>query len=224
MRVNNIEFFWKNIKLVNDVNYRHKADFSDFEKYTLIIRLDSDRSYFYNGKVVIIPGEFDILKYDKYFSELIGTEMSYKAIVEIFYVNGPQAKEENKINELDTIIHKLKKGEYGNIDTSKHWFLDIFPYIKCASFYCRDISMPEENKKFVPNYGGRCVELLSDKKIIIDDIPIEKSTIHHEMERLKEKNLRKIMAINGIPSNPFINYKNNKKEKDPAQKDITDSW
>ena len=42
------------------------------------------------------------------------------------------------------------------------------------------------------------------------------------MEMLKETNVAKIMTTNGIPSNPAIRY--NRKEKDPAQKDIMDNW
>lgn len=232
IRINSVEFFWKNIELKMNANYRNKEYFQDFDKNILITHLDNGRSliyinkmiYFYNGKVVITPGEFDILKHDKYFGELVGKDISYNAITDIFYIGELQIKEENKRNKLDDIIYRLKEGEYGDIDKSIHWFLDVFPYIKCASFYCRDVSMPEENKKFFPNYGGRCIELLSDKKIIIDNVPIEQSGVRFEMDRLKEENLRKVMTTNGIPSNPFINHRSYEKEKDPSQKDIIDSW
>ena len=220
-----VSFFWKNIE---NVNYIYKENFIDFEKNTLIINLDAERSlfyvnnkiHFYNGRVIIIPGEFDILKYDKYFGRIIG-KMSYNVITDIFNIHDLQTKKEDERNKLDDIIDKLKEGEYGNISESNYWFIDIFPYIKSASFYCRDISMPEENKKFIPNYGGRCVELFSDKKIIMDGVPIEQSDVKIEMERLKEKNLRKIMETNGIPPNPCIPYE---KKIDLAQKDIIDSW
>lgn len=227
--IDGIQFFWMNIEKKVAV-MAHKKDIKDFDKHISIISLDDKRSliyidkkiYFYNGTFVVDPKEETILKYDKYFSELI--MMSYKAIKDIFYVKDLQTKEENKSDELVIIIDKLKKGQYGDINKSKYWFLDIFPYIKSASFYCRDQSMPEENKTYTPNYGGRCLELLSDKKIIIDNVPIEQATIHFEMERLKTTILREIMEANGIPPNPCIPYKEKIKEKDPSQKDILDSW
>lgn len=223
---NNVSFFWKNI---DNANFITKENFTDFEKKILIINLDSKRSlfyvnnkiHFYNGKIIVIPEEFDILRYDKYFSTIIG-KISYDVIIDIFNIYNLEIKKEGEENKLDEIIDKLKKGKYGDIDSSNYWFMDAYPYIKCASFYCRDMSMPKENKKYIPNYGGRCIELLSDKKIIIGDVPIEQSLIHIEMERLKETNVAKVMITNGIPSNPSIRY--NKKEKDPAQKDITNSW
>ncbi len=250
--VEDISYFWKNIK----GNLIPKKDFIDLKNRIPIINLDAERSlfclnnkiYFYNGISIITPGEYDILEYDIYFTQMIG-KSSYDVIRKIFdidfsnlktkdrneldgdetnelddIIDGDETNElddiidEDETNELDDIINELAVGKYGNVDESNYWFIDIFPYIKCASFYCRDLSMPEENKKFFPNYGGRCIELLSDKKIIIDNIPVEKSDVSYEMERLKETNLEKVMTINGIPSNPFI------KGRDPCQKDIIDSW
>lgn len=228
-----VEYFWKIIEVKQNENIKAVSpEELEILKNNKIIELDKDRwlihmdnlFYFLNieKRFLLLPGKFDILKYDKRLNELIGQEPSYRVILDIFYILDIQTKKENEVNKLDNIIIKLKNGEYCNIDESKYWFLYVYPYIKCVSFCCRDESMTEKNKSFRPNYGGRCIELLSDKKIIIDGIPIESSDVKDEMKRLKEGNLAKVMIANGIPANPSFPYDDDK--KDTAQKDIMSSW
>ena len=84
------------------------------------------------------------------------------------------------------------------------------------TFFLRDVVAREKAKarsiEYDDNYGGRCVSLLSIKKILIDNVPIQESIIDFEEKRLGTQNLKIIMVENGISRNKCLS-KNGKKSK-----------
>lgn len=73
-------------------------------------------------------------------------------------------------------------------------------------------------REYDDNYGGRCLSLLSIKKILIENIPIYESTLEFEEKRLGITNLKEIMIRNGIPRNDCLS------KVDKIQKTIDDCW
>ena len=214
----------KNIRIITD-----KEELKILEK-NKIIELVKDRwlthkdnlLHFLNieKKILLSPGHFDIMTYDTNFAKLFGKEVAYNLIKDkIFNICEQMIYDKEKVNELDKIIKELKNGTYGEIDKLKFWFIDIYPYIVSNTFFLRDIVAIEKAKakakEYDINYGGRCVSLLSIKRVLIDNVPIEESTLEFEEKRLGTKNLKIIMEKNGIPFNKCLSK--NVKEIKPAE-------
>lgn len=214
----------KNIRIITD-----KEESKILEK-NKIIELVKDKwlthkdnlLHFFNveKKILLSPGHFYIMTYDINFGKLIGKEIAYNLIKDkIFYICEQMIYDKENVNELDKIIKELKNGTYGEIDKLKFWFIDIYPYILSNIFFLRDIVAIEKakarGKEYSINYGGRCVSLLSIKRVLIDNVPIEESTLEFEEKRLGTTNLKIIMEKNGIPYNKCLSKK--VKEIKPAE-------
>lgn len=224
-----VEFFWEIIDKKLGKNFRTITDPEELEilEKNKIIELSKDRwlthkdnlLHFLNveKKILLSPGHFDIMAYDIFFGKLIGNEVAYNLVKDkIFYICEQQIHGKDDTNKLDNIIHELKNEAYGKIEESKFWFIEIYPYVVSNTFFLRDIVALEKAKsksiEYDDNYGGRCVSLLSIKKVLIDNVPIKESTIDSEQKRLGTPNLEIIMNKNGIPRNDCLS-KNIKKNK-----------
>lgn len=233
-KTKDVEYFWEIIDKKQGKNFRTITDIEELKilEKNKIIELSTGRwlthkdnlLHFFNveKKILLSPGHFDIMTYDVFFGNLIGKEVAYRLIEKkIFDICDQKVHDKDKTNELDDIINKLKNGEYGKIEESKFWFIDIYPYIVSNTFFLRDVVAIEKAKastrEYEYNYGGRCVSLLSIKKVLIDNVPIQESTIDFEQKRLGTLNLKIIMEKNGISFNKCLS-KNN------CQKTIDDAW
>lgn len=191
-------------------------------KNNKIVELDKDRwlvhkdnlLHFLNveKKILLSPGHFDIVTYDIFFGKLIGNEVAYRLMEDkVFYICEQQVQDKSNTNKVDIIIHDLKNGVHGKIDESDFWFIDVYPYIVSNTFFFRDIVALEKAKaksiKYDDNYGGRCVSLLSMKKVLIENVHIYESTIDSERKRLHTRNLKTIMNKNGISRNDCLSSK-----------------
>ena len=212
----NIEFFWEKIdrknlrKIDNNTELKILKDnkIKEFDESRWLTHKD-DLLHLLNIKnnLLLSPGYFDLNRYDIMFGEMIGNENAYELLKnKIFYIYDQQIYDKNKRNELDDIVDQLKDGNYGKIDESDFSFIEIYPYIISNTFSLRDEKARklEQNKEYDDNYGGRCLSLLSIKKILIENISIYESTIQYEEERLGTTNLKEIMIKNSIPRNDCL--------------------
>ena len=231
-----VEYFWEIIDKKPGKNFRTVEDIEELKilEKNKIIELITDRwlthkdnlLHFFNveKKILLSPGHFDIVTYDVFFGDLIGREVAYKLIEKkIFEICEQMIHDKDKTNGLDDIINELKNGIYGKIDKSKFWFIEIYPYIVSNTFFLRDVVAIEKAKasprEYKYNYGGRCVSLLSIKRVLIDNVPIQESTIDFEQKRLGTPNLKIIMDRNGIPFNRCLS-----KNVNIEQRTIEDAW
>ena len=228
-KIEGVEFFWKIIDKKPGKNFRtitNSEELKILEK-NKIIELSTDRWLTYKDnllhflnlekKIFLSPGHFDIMTYVIFFGKLIGNEVAYKLIEDrIFHICDQQIHDKDNVNKLDDIICELKNGVYGKIDESKFWFIDIYPYVVSNTFFLRDVVAREKAKaisiEYDDNYGGRCVSLLSIKKVLIDNVSIHESIIDYEEKRLGTHNLKIIMEKNRISHNECLS-KNTKKNK-----------
>ncbi len=226
------EQFWEIIVQIPGKNIRTIQDEEELKilEKNKIIELVKDRwlvhkdnlLHFFNveKKILLSPGHFDLMSYDIEFGKLIGNEVAYNLIKDkVFNMCEQMIYDKEKVNELDKIIKELKNGIYGEIDKSKFWFIDIYPYIVSNTFFLRDIVAKEKakakGKEYSVSYGGRCVSLLSIKRVLIDGAPIEDSTLEFQEKILGTSNLKIIMIDNDIPPNKCLSK--NVKEIKPAE-------
>lgn len=225
-----IGFFWKYLIKMDMRIVTNQEELEIFKK-NKIKEFDKDRWFTYKNYLfyflnirnnfLIAPSYFDLNLYDLMFSKIIDNNAYYILKNEIFNIYDKQIHDKNKKNKLDYLIDRIKKGEYGKIDESNFSFIDIFLYMESTNFYLRDekaIQLEKaKNIEYDDNYGGRCLSLLSIKKILIDNIHIYESTLEHEKKRLGIENIKPIMKINKIPRNERLSKKT-------RQKDVEDSW
>ncbi len=219
-----IEFFWEIIDKKPGENFKIIKSQEEFKilENNKIIEFDKDRwlthkdnlLHFLNveKKILLSPNHYNIHIYDTRFGELIGKEIAYNLIEKkIFDICSQQIHDIDKRNKLDDIIDELKNGVYGNTNESDFWFIEKYPYIVSNTFFLRDLTALELLKnrttEYDNNYGGRCLSLLSIKKILIENISIYESTIDFEMKRLGIKSLETIMKKNDIPRNECLSKK-----------------
>lgn len=227
-----IEFFWKNI---DRKNLRKIDDPIELKilKDNKIKELDENRWLTHNDDLLhllnvrnnflLSPGYFDLNAYDTMFGKLIGNDNAYELLKnKVFYIYDQQIYDKNKSGELDDIIYQLKEGNYGQIDGFNFSFIEIYLYIVSNTFFLRDEKarkLAKNNlREYDDNYGGRCLSLLSIKKILIENVPIYESTLEFEEKRLGTTNLKEIMIRNGIPRNDCLS------KGDKIQKTIDDCW
>lgn len=182
----------------------------DFDKKMWLTHKDNLLHFFDpEKKILFSPSHSDLMNYDVTFGGLVGNDVAYQLIKnKIFYIFEQQVHKNGQTNRLDDIIKELKNGVYGKIDEPNFLFIDTYPYIVSNTFFLRDIvatgKMNTSPIVYDDNYGGRCVSLLSIKKVLIDKVPINESILEFEEKRLNTKNLRIIMTKNGIPRNDFL--------------------
>lgn len=188
----------------------------DFDKDMWLTHKDN-LLHFFNPekKILFSPSHSDLMNYDTAFGRLVDNEVSYQLIKnKIFYICEQQVHKKDDTNKLDDIIKELKNGIYGKIEESNFLFIDTYPYIVSNTFFLRDIvaikKMNLSPIDYDDNYGGRCVSLLSIKRVLIDKVPIQESILEFEQKRLNTKNLRTIMTKNGIPRNECLSKKKTK--------------
>ena len=185
----------------------------DFDKGIWLTHKDN-LLHFYDteNKILFSPSHSDLMNYDVTFGGLIGNEVAYQLIKSrVFYICEQQVHKEGETNKLDDIIEDLKNGIYGKIDESNFLFIDTYLYIVSNTLFLRDIvarkKLEMDKTEYDNNYGGRCVSLLSIKKVLIDGVPIEESMLHFEQTRLGTIDLGIVMPKNGIPRNECLSKK-----------------
>jgi len=227
-----IESFWKNIDRKNlrkidnpvELNILKDNKIKELDENRWLTHKD-DLLHLLNvrNNFLLSPGYFDLNAYDIMFGKLIGNDNAYELLKnKVFHIYDQQIYDKNKRNELDNIIYQLKEGNYGQIDEFNFSLIEIYLYIASNTFFLRDEKARKLAKnnhiEYDDNYGGRCLSLLSIKKILIENIPIYESTLEFEEKRLGTKNLKEIMIRNGIPRNDCLSKEDNK------QKTIDECW
>jgi hypothetical protein len=185
----------------------------DLDKYLWLVYKDNLLHFVdLKKKILFSPSHSDLMNYDVIFGGLVGNEVAYQLIKSrVFYICEQQIHKEGETNKLDDIIKDLKNGIYGKIDESNFLFIDAYLYMVSNTFFLRDVvarKKLEMNKtEYDDNYGGRCVSLLSIKKVLIDGVSIEESILHFEQTRLGTTDLGIVMPKNGIPRNECLSKK-----------------